>query len=187
MLITTIFLQGCASSQKKGDPYEGRMSDTSYSGQITPDKKVSRINAEGGKTSVADFKGKFIFANYAAPWCGVCVDQANAIKAIEKNFGDNIIFLTVITSASEKYEDIPNQNTAKQWANRFGLNKKQVVASKDHWSMTVPQNLLFSPDGQTLFIHQGLISQDQLKGKILLYMSDWNKWKKDGVKAKWMR
>ena len=76
----------------------------------------------GNMVAIEEFKGRFVWADYAAPWCRPCISQAQAIKEVEKSLGEGVVFLTVMTSATEEYASIPDQHTAKAWANRFGLN-----------------------------------------------------------------
>lgn len=169
------------------NPYIGNMKDFSYSGQRTAEGVVYRINAEGEKVSVIQFEGRFIWTNFAAPWCGNSASQAQVIKNLENSFGDEVVFLTVMTSASPEYESLPTRQTAKEWAQRFGLNPNKVVAAANLWAQTVPTHILYSSTGQTLYRSKGYMSHDQIKDILSRYMQDWKNWADNGKKADWMR
>ena len=91
-------LLGCGKSRPDNNPYVGDMDDLSYSGQRSADGCVYRGNALGEEVCVAEFEGRFLWADYAAPWCQPCLAQAQVINALESKLGDRVVFLTVITS-----------------------------------------------------------------------------------------
>ena len=75
---------GCGKSRTNANPYVGNMDDYTYSGQRSDEGCVYRVNGHGEEVCVADFEGRFVWADYAAPWCRPCVAQAKIIKALEK-------------------------------------------------------------------------------------------------------
>jgi thiol-disulfide isomerase/thioredoxin len=163
------------------------MNDFSYAGQRTAEKIVYRVNALGEMVSVVEFEGRFVWADYAAPWCKPCVAQAQVIKRLENAFGDKVVFLTVMTSASPEYESIPTQETARAWSQRCGLNPNRVVAATDQWAKYIPTHILFSPEGQTLYRSTGYMTGDQIRGILSDYVKDWLNWSENAVIAHWMR
>ncbi len=168
-------------------PYVGNMDDSSYAGQVTPGHVVRRVTANGSDLSIAEFEGRFVWADYAAPWCEPCVAQARAIISVEKSFGEEAVFLTVMTSASPKYEDVPDRRTAQAWARRFRLDPERVVAATNLWAWTIPTHILFSPEGQALYRFTGYLSAEQIEDILSRYMRDWEKWSSTGETADWMR
>jgi hypothetical protein len=122
--------------------------------------------------------------SYSGQWTDdACVYRMNAL-------GEEVCvaeFLTVITSANAEYQSIPTQQTAKGWAQRFGLNPARVVAATDKWGMTIPTHILFSPTGQTLYRAQGFHTNKQIREIMDRYMRDWENWSDTGAVADWMR
>ena len=185
-LVALILICGCGE-QRPRSPYLGNMSDFSYAGQRTAEKIVYRVNALGEMVSVVEFEGSFVWADYAAPWCKPCAAQAQVIRRLENAFGDEVVFLTVMTSASPEFESIPTQETARAWSQRFGLNPNRVVAATNQWAKYIPTHILFSPEGQTLYRITGYIPTDQIKSILSRYMKDWKNWSENAVIADWMR
>lgn len=181
-----LFSGVCGQHRDPDNPYLGNMHDFSYSGQVTPEGITARINALGEKVSITKFKGQFVWADYAAPWCHPCESQARVIKELEGAFGNDVVFLTVITSTAPKYNSSATQKTAKDWANRFQLNPQYVLAAS-LWYMRVPTHILFSPTGQTLYRAEGYMSKDQINAILSAYIYDWKNWTEHNYKAKWMR
>src|SRR5213592_4972457 len=135
------------------------MNDRSYAGQVSPSGVTRRVNAGGNMVAIEEFRGHFVWADYAAPWCQPCIPQAQAIKQVETSLGERVVFLTVMTSASEEYASIPDRQTAKAWANRFGLNPERVVAATNLWAWTIPTHILFSPEGQPSIVPRVIFPQ----------------------------
>ena len=186
-IIGYCLVQGCGKSASNNNPYVGNMNDVSYSGQWTDDVCVYRVNALGEEVCVAEFQEWFVRVDYAAPWCSPCSSQAKVIKPLEDELGDQAVFLTVMTSAGAEFQSIPTQQTAKGWAQRFGLDPARVIVATDKWGMTIPTHILFSPTGQTLYRAQGFHSKEQIRKIMNRYMRDWENWSENGAVADWMR
>jgi len=190
VLLVSALAAGCgewADEQANDNPYLGNMADTSYSAQVTADKELTRISASGKQVCINAFKGQYVWADYCAPWCKPCVSQAKAIKSLEKRFEGNVVFFTVMTSNSQKYEDVATRKNAQAWAGRFGFDPDRVVAADNLWAWTIPTHILYSPRGHTLYRSTGYLSADEIARIITRYVSDWDKWAETGERAKWMR
>ncbi len=126
-----------------------------------------------------------MWADYAAPWCKPCTWQTPVTKSVEESLGDEVVFLTVMTGQSEKYNDHATVDTAKAWARRFGLDPARVVAA-ELWFKTVPEHRFYSPEGHTLFVHVGALTADQIRDVIGYYREGYETWKTGGTAADWM-
>jgi hypothetical protein len=187
LILGVILMAGCGGDESPRNPHVGNMDDYSYSDQVKPAGIMYRVSASGKQVSIGQFKGWFVWADYAAPWCQPCVPQATAIKSLERSLGDRVVFLTVITSASEKYEDVPDQQTAMAWAQRFGLDPDRVLAATNLWAWKIPTHILYSPKGQTLYRWTGYLPAEEIQSLLNRYIIDWERWDRTGEKAGWMR
>ncbi|MGJ5643274.1 TlpA family protein disulfide reductase [Formosa sp. S-31] len=53
-------------------------------------------NIDGTKTSLADLKGKYVYVDVWATWCGPCKAEIPSLKALEKEYhGKNIAFVSM--------------------------------------------------------------------------------------------
>lgn len=160
----------------------GNMNDMSYS---TGRTQKPRPNALGEPVSMTVFEGNFVWAEYAAPWCGACPWQAAEMKKVEKEMEGIIAFITIMTSKSNKYNDHATVDTAKAWASRFGLDPKRVLAA-ELWAKTIPEHRFYSPKGHTLFVHVGSLPANQIKEVMSHYKMGYDSWSKTGEPADWM-
>jgi len=147
------------------------MDDFSYAGHR--DRGVG-TSAAGDAVELSDFKGRFVWIDYSAPWCGPCVRQAPIIQRLEHAFGDRVVFVTVVTSDNEPMTP-PTRFTARVWAKQFHLDPTRVVASPAS-PRFVPTHGLFSPLGQTLHWQSGLQSEPQIRATLTRLMGEWDRW-----------
>jgi hypothetical protein len=160
----------------------GNMNDDSYSSGRTQDP---RPNALGRPVVMPSFEGRFVWAEYAAPWCAACTRQTPETKKIEKELGSDIVFLTIMTGKSNEYNDHATVETARDWAGRFALDPARVLAAQ-LWFKTVPEHRFYSPEGHTLFVHVGFLSAEQIRDVIAYYRTGWEEWARTGERAHWM-
>ncbi|WP_276979907.1 TlpA disulfide reductase family protein, partial [Flavobacterium filum] len=72
-------------------------------------------NINGGKTSLESLKGKFVYIDVWATWCGPCIGEIPALKAVEKEYhGKNIEFVSI---------SIDDKKDVEKW--------KKMVADKE--------------------------------------------------------
>ena len=149
------------------------MDDTSYYGQRG---QTFRPNAEGEMVCLDQYEGRFVWADYAAPWCPACKHQAQDIRRLDGNCGEDVVFLTVMTSDMGGYGDPATRQTARSWSKSFGLDPSRVLAA-DLTAKTVPKHILFSPDGQVLFEKTGQLGAGEIRSTLTRYKQEWQAWK----------
>lgn len=68
-------------------------------------KFVNYENAKGGKKSLDDFKGKFVYMDIWATWCKPCVGEIPALQALVKEYqGKNIEFVSISTDQPSDHQ-----------------------------------------------------------------------------------
>jgi thiol-disulfide isomerase/thioredoxin len=73
-------------------------------GQPSP-KFVGYENFAGGTTSLDDLKGKFVYVDVWATWCGPCKAEIPALKEVEAKYhGKNIEFVSISVDAEKAHD-----------------------------------------------------------------------------------
>jgi len=179
--IAACLLLGCQEpGTTEGSDRVGDLSRRDY-GQATP---VERVTASGLRRVWSDYAGEFVWAEYAAPWCGTSPRQSSQLEAVSSH--DGVRRVTVLTSEKGGYGHPATRETAAAWAARFRLDPDHVLAA-DLSYLTVPRHILFSPEGQTLLDHTGYLGSEEVSSILSERVADWLRWKTTGEPAIWMR
>lgn len=65
-----------------------------FTGKVSPDFSMEDIN--GGIVKLSDFKGKFVYIDIWATWCGPCKREIPFLKELENKYHDkNIVFVSM--------------------------------------------------------------------------------------------
>lgn len=72
-------------------------------------------NYKGGKTTLKDLKGKLVYIEIWATWCGPCIKEMPALTQLIKDFkGKNIEFVSISVDSKRDYKNwrkmIPEKN-----------------------------------------------------------------------------
>lgn len=129
-------------------------------------KFIDYENFEGGTSSLDDFKGKYVFIDVWATWCGPCVFQMPYIDKLEKAYhGKNLAFVSI---------SLDTQRNHDKWYNfvkKENLDGVQLLADKDFKSefikefgiKGIPKFILIDPDGNIVDANAPRPSEPQLK------------------------
>jgi thiol-disulfide isomerase/thioredoxin len=71
----------------------------------SPSPTFDYENINGRKTSLESLKGKFVYIDVWATWCGPCIGEIPALKEVEKEYhGKNIEFVSISIDDKKDYE-----------------------------------------------------------------------------------
>lgn len=110
-------------------------------------------NHKGGKTKLEDLRGKYVYIDVWATWCGPCRAEIPHLKKVEEKYhGKNIEFISISVDVDKDHEKWQKFVTEKQ------LGGIQLFADKN-WNSdfikafginSIPRFLLIGPDGKVL-------------------------------------
>ncbi|GAB1307354.1 TlpA disulfide reductase family protein [Urechidicola sp. KH5] len=105
-------------------------------------------NFKGGNSSLDDFKGKYVYIDVWATWCGPCKQQIPYLKEVEEDYHDkNIAFISISTDRLNKY------NAWRKMIEDYQMGGVQLFAGEDisfsqaYEINSIPRFLLIDPEG----------------------------------------
>jgi len=123
-------------------------------------------NYKGGKTTLKDLKGKLVYIEIWATWCGPCIKEMPALTQLIKDFkGKNIEFVSISVDSKGDYEKwremIPEKNVGGiQLLADKGLKSDFMQAFSIG---LIPRTLLLDEDGRIITIKAPRPSADNTK------------------------
>ena len=112
-----------------------------------PSPKFSYPNTKGEIVSLDDLKGKYVYVDVWATWCGPCKTQIPFLKELHKEYNDKNI--TIVSLSIDK----PNQkNKWLRMVEDENLTGIQLLADNDDFAMAynisgIPRFILIDPEG----------------------------------------
>ena len=119
-------------------------------------------NYEGGNLSLIDLKGKYVYIDIWATWCGPCIAEIPSLKKVEKeNHDKNIEFVSISVDNGRGYKNKSKEAAKEGWKNMIAekeLGGIQLYADKDFESdfireyriNSIPRFILIDPDGNVV-------------------------------------
>ncbi|PKB44693.1 thiol-disulfide isomerase/thioredoxin [Cellulophaga sp. RHA19] len=129
-------------------------------------KFVGYENHAGGKTSLEDLKGKYVYIDVWATWCGPCLAEIPALKETEKAYhGKNIEFVSISVDRTDAY------NKWKQMVVDKELGGIQLIADnnfesnfiQDYVIQGIPKFILLDTEGNIVNANAPRPSDPKLK------------------------
>jgi thiol-disulfide isomerase/thioredoxin len=107
-------------------------------------------NYKGGTTSLEDLKGKYVYIDVWATWCGPCIAEIPSLKKVEKEFhGKNIEFVSISIDRASDHEKWKTMVAAKELSGiqLFADSDWNSGFVKDYQINGIPRFILIDPDG----------------------------------------
>ena len=111
------------------------------------------LNFKGGNTKLSDFKGKYVYIDVWATWCGPCIAEIPFLKKVEEKYdGKNIAFVSISVDVQKDFEKWKKFVEDKQ------LGGIQLFADKN-WNSdfiksfginSIPRFILIDPSGKVV-------------------------------------
>ncbi len=120
----------------------------SFIGQPSP-KFINYENYEGGTTSLADLKGKYVYVDVWATWCGPCIAEIPYLKEVEKQYdGKNIQFVSISVDNGRGYKDQSLEASKEGW--------RKMIAEKELGGIQLFSDKAWKSDFVTGYKIQGI-------------------------------
>ena len=123
-------------------------------------------NYNGGPTSLIDLKGKSVYIDVWATWCGFCKGEVPFLKEAEKAYlSKNIDFISI------SVDEIKDYNKWRKIVKENALSGLQLLADKNLYSEfikdykinSIPRFILIDPQGNIVSANAPRPSSKELK------------------------
>lgn len=157
------YLQTMKSDDFKTE-LEGKIAQASKLLAGQPALDFEMTDKEGNVKRLSDFKGKVIYIDLWATWCGPCIQESPAFEALGKKYaGKDIVFLP-----------ISKDSTTKPWLGYLDAHKKELtqyhsndVALNDDWAiMYIPRFILIDRDFKIINAYAPRPSSEEISSVI---------------------
>jgi len=140
-----------AQQQQMAEMRKVKEASAKMNGTASP--TFSYENHKGGKTSLADFKGKYVYIDNWATWCGPCRGEIPYLQTVEDKYkGKNIEFVSISVDVKKDHDKW------KKFVDDKKLGGTQLIADND-WNSdfmrayninSIPRFILIGPDGKII-------------------------------------
>lgn len=121
--------------------------NTLAKGNLSP-KFVDYENFKGGKTSLDDLKGKYVYIDMWATWCQPCKAEIPFLQKVEKQYHNkNIEFVSISTDDKRDYETWKKMVTDMKLTGVQLFSNRDEVFSKAYRVNSIPRFILLDPQG----------------------------------------
>jgi peroxiredoxin len=128
-----------------------------------PAPQFKLVGIQGKEISLSEFKGKIVvleWLNHGCPFVRKHYDTKNMQSLQKKYVSQNIIWLSIISSAPEKQGHVDSQGALKEKADNSSLASDILLDPKGevgklYEAKTTPHMFIINPDGK--LVYQGAI------------------------------
>ncbi|MER0122817.1 TlpA family protein disulfide reductase [Streptococcus sp. ZJ93] len=132
---------------------------------------------DGKNVSLADFKGKKVYLNLWASWCGPCKHEIPELEEVYQGLKDqeDLVFLSVVSSAEKEFE---NERPAEQSkdsilevADELGITYPVLFDTKDqvfksYQVRAFPTHVFINSDGTIAQKFEGAMTKKELESRL---------------------
>ena len=119
--------------------------DRSHKGETAP--AIAFETPAGGKTSLADFRGKPVLLNLWATWCAPCVKEMPTLDALQGLLGDSVLVLVLAEDSAEKVDPFFQKAGFKHLQPYIDAESKMSLTM----GLNLPTTILYDSEGKEVW------------------------------------
>ncbi len=132
-------------------------------GKLAPDFELELLNGETFKLS--EQRGKVVFLNIWATWCGPCVMEMPDIEALSKAYPDDLVVIGV--SCDESAEEVQAFLAENQYTYHFAMDQNYQISGLLYPSYGIPNSIFIDPNGVITSMEMGSASYEEMERRYL--------------------
>lgn len=132
-------------------------------GAEAPDFEIKMTDGEIFRLS--DHRGKVVFLNIWATWCGPCVSEMPDIEKLANAYPEELVVIGV--SCDDDAYDVVKFIQANGYTYNIAVDKTMEVSGMLYPSYAIPNSIFIDPNGVVTSIEAGAASYEVLEGRFL--------------------
>jgi len=118
-----------------------------------PSPQFNYENHKGGKTALSELKGKYVYIDVWATWCGPCIGEIPFLQKLEEEFkGKKIAFVSISVDEKRNHDKWKKMVTDKNMGGiqLFADNDWKSEFVKAYGINAIPRFILIDPNGNVV-------------------------------------
>ena len=178
LLSSALILSACSSSSEKKEETNKQTSTSSSSEtKATQAFDFTAMDKDGKTVKLSDFKGKKVYINMWASWCGPCMREIPELEKVYQKYKDNkdIVFLSMTSPNDAEFKNQTPQDKSKdvilKKAKELGATYPVLFDVKDRFIInyairSFPTHILINSDGTFETRIAGGVTEESLTKEI---------------------
>ena len=178
LLSGALILSACSSaSEKKEETNKQTSTSSSSETKATQAFDFTAMDKDGKTVKLSDFKGKKVYINMWASWCGPCMREIPELEKVYQKYKDNkdIVFLSMTSPNDAEFKNQSPQDKSKdvilKKAKELGATYPVLFDVKDRFIInyairSFPTHILINSDGTFETRIAGAVTEESLTKEI---------------------
>ncbi|MEX2236726.1 MAG: redoxin domain-containing protein [Dehalococcoidia bacterium] len=131
-------------------------------GEVAPDFLAS--NFAGERFQLSDFRGKVVFLNFWASWCGPCRAEMPAMQDLLEQYGDDLVVIAINNQESYRPATGFIEELGVEFT-QFGFDPTAQIVDV-YKVFTMPTSYFIDANGRISDLHIGQITYEEMVEKL---------------------
>ena len=183
LLSGALILTACSKTQSNSSEQNNSSSSSSSSSSSTEEKKTtqafdfSAIDKDGKTVKLSDYKGKKVYINVWASWCGPCIREMPELEKVYQKLKDkeDVVFLSITSPSDDEFKNQSPQDKDKATilakAKELGVTYPVLFDVNDRFLInytvrSFPTHVFIGSDGTIANKVSGAVTESALEEEI---------------------
>lgn len=149
-------------------PGRGDLDVGAEKGKLAPDFEISDF--DGQRHRLSDYRGRVVYVNFWATWCGPCIEELPEIQALEDSNKD-VVVITVnrrqpLDDAESFLADLPNPSGGRGLSFTVNGIDPDDTLYDTYRGLGMPVSYFIDKDGVVSSLFNGQISLEEMEAAV---------------------
>lgn len=150
-------------------PGQGSLEIGPHVGKLAPDFELSDF--DGRRHKLSDFRGKPVYVNFWATWCGPCLTELPDVQELLDRHPDDLVVITVnrrerLDSATKFFHERPRNDGATGISFTVNGMDPNDTLYDEYRALSMPVSFFIDANGVITSLYNGQISLDVMEQEI---------------------